>query len=157
MATIASVTPRELATAWVADLRSGAFRQTTGQLRSGESYCCLGVLIETTLRLCPEVAAEYQDEWTTDEQFDGNAGELPDWLAHQVGLTSDGNILREVVSTYLHDETIVQNVLGDPFTLKDGEDTLADNLITYNDDISLDFRRIAAMIEEQLIPTLEAK
>ncbi len=52
---------QEVKDKWLADLRSGEFKQATGQLRSwgrtsdgfADTYCCLGVLVQ---QLC--------DEWT---------------------------------------------------------------------------------------------
>ena len=37
---------KELKAKWVKALRSGEYAQGTGQLRDGDSYCCLGVLCE---------------------------------------------------------------------------------------------------------------
>lgn len=31
---------------WIKALRSGEYKQTTGRLQSGDSYCCLGILVE---------------------------------------------------------------------------------------------------------------
>lgn len=36
----------ELKAKWVAALRSGDYKQTTGVLRLGDAFCCLGVLCE---------------------------------------------------------------------------------------------------------------
>jgi len=35
--------PKEFATKWVEALRSGDFKQTTGQLKRGDCYCAIGV------------------------------------------------------------------------------------------------------------------
>jgi len=35
---------------WVAALRSGKYEQGTGQLRNGDTYCCLGVLCDVALK-----------------------------------------------------------------------------------------------------------
>jgi hypothetical protein len=37
---------KETKDAWVAALRSGKYKQTTGALRNDTGYCCLGVLAE---------------------------------------------------------------------------------------------------------------
>jgi hypothetical protein len=42
--------------AWVADLRSGHFVQTQGNLKDGKGFCCLGVL-----------ASRYADSWVGPE------------------------------------------------------------------------------------------
>lgn len=78
---------------WVKALRSGRYKQTTGQLgqrdKSGkESFCCLGVLAKVA-------AAEKSIErpvWDIDELIvvDGDAwhnDELPAAIRKQVGLT----------------------------------------------------------------------
>ncbi len=36
---------KQLRDKWVAALRSGEYQQTTGELCSGDRYCCLGVLL----------------------------------------------------------------------------------------------------------------
>lgn len=43
----------EIKAAWIEDLESGRYPQTTGELRDAEvdHYCCLGVLCETMIRL----------------------------------------------------------------------------------------------------------
>lgn len=37
---------KEIARKWVDALRSGEYKQTRGRLRSGDRFCCLGVLCE---------------------------------------------------------------------------------------------------------------
>lgn len=42
---------KEIADKWVAALRSGNYKQTTGMLnRNNESFCCLGVLCEIAIK-----------------------------------------------------------------------------------------------------------
>lgn len=36
----------EIKTKWIAALRSGSYKQTTGVLRDSRGYCCLGVLCD---------------------------------------------------------------------------------------------------------------
>lgn len=36
----------EIKTKWIAALRSGEFKQGQGKLRTGDTFCCLGVLCE---------------------------------------------------------------------------------------------------------------
>lgn len=46
---------KKLKAKWVAALRSGEYRQTTGCLKEGDCYCCLGVLAEVAgKRIRPE-------------------------------------------------------------------------------------------------------
>ena len=41
---------------WIAALRSGEYEQTTGQLRNGDSFCCLGVLCNVHAYEHPHIA-----------------------------------------------------------------------------------------------------
>jgi len=44
------MTNAEFKAKWLEALRSGEFKQTTGTLRAGDSYCCLGVACEVARR-----------------------------------------------------------------------------------------------------------
>ena len=50
---------KEIKARWVAALRSGVYAQTKEKLRSGDGYCCLGVL-------CDLHANETNTPWTPD-------------------------------------------------------------------------------------------
>lgn len=56
---------------WLADLRSGKFRQAQGYLHNpkGDSYCCLGVL-------CLSAGASFQD-WRDPEYFEREIENAP--------------------------------------------------------------------------------
>ncbi len=41
---------KDIADKWVTALRSGKYKQTQGQLKSEDRYCCLGVLCEISLQ-----------------------------------------------------------------------------------------------------------
>jgi hypothetical protein len=43
---------------WVAALRSGEYKQARGQLRRGDSFCCLGVLCNLHAQAHPDIAAK---------------------------------------------------------------------------------------------------
>ena len=45
-----------IAKQWVAALRSGQYKQTTGALRNGDSFCCLGVLCNLHAIAHPKIA-----------------------------------------------------------------------------------------------------
>jgi hypothetical protein len=63
----------ELKSKWVAALRSGEYRQGKYALRSGSSFCCLGVLC---------VLADVAPEQSTESPEDGNPYE---WVNQTVG------------------------------------------------------------------------
>lgn len=52
---------QEIKAKWVAALRSGEYKQGEGQLRSGDKFCCLGVLCNLHAQAHPEVAATQSD------------------------------------------------------------------------------------------------
>lgn len=43
---------------WIAALTSGKYKQGKGQLRSGNKFCCLGVLCNLHAQAHPEIAAK---------------------------------------------------------------------------------------------------
>jgi len=45
---------QEVKKAWIEALRSGEYKQTTGRLRRGDSYCCLGVLCDLYIKNNPD-------------------------------------------------------------------------------------------------------
>jgi hypothetical protein len=47
---------------WVAALRSGKYDQTTGALRDGVGYCCLGVLCEVAIEAGVPVQVYHGEE-----------------------------------------------------------------------------------------------
>ena len=55
----------EIKAKWVAALRSGEYKQATGQLRRNTrgktSFCCLGVLCNLHAQAHPEIAAQQTD------------------------------------------------------------------------------------------------
>jgi hypothetical protein len=51
----------EIAKKWIAALRSGKYMQTTGRLRDGNSFCCLGVLCNLHAQEHPRFAAKQGD------------------------------------------------------------------------------------------------
>lgn len=77
---------------WVDALRSGEFKQGTGRLRTGDSYCCLGVACEIAkregvdLRTATSVRMVNDDEGSTEtiHYYDDQSGYPPtavgDWL-----------------------------------------------------------------------------
>ena len=59
----------EIKAKWVAALRSGEYKQGTGQLRdTNDNFCCLGVLCNLHAQAHPEIAAQQTDP---EEYLDG--------------------------------------------------------------------------------------
>lgn len=85
---------------WVADLRSGKFKQGEGQLVTPEgSYCCLGVACETAVRL------GIQDNGA---DMQGQESYPDDWFYNLLGLPlsyqhADCHVLYEGLKTTLTD------------------------------------------------------
>jgi hypothetical protein len=119
---------------WVAALLSNQYEQTTGALRDGTGYCCLGVL-------CDLYSQETGVEWFTPNEYDnctmhGNDSLLPLEVRVWAGLAHD--IGGFVSATKHYDE---------------GEETTVDLNVTLtelNDSFNYDFKMIAEVIEEQL-------
>jgi hypothetical protein len=119
---------------WVAALLSNEYEQTTGALRDGTGYCCLGVL-------CDLYSQETGVEWFTPNEYDnctmhGNDSLLPLEVRVWAGLAHD--IGGFVSATKHYDE---------------GEETTVDLNVTLtelNDSFNYDFKMIAEVIEQQL-------
>lgn len=60
---------KELAEAWVKDLRTTTAPQAQGKLFDGAGYCCLG-------RLCKVMGAEFEKTVLTEADFVDDAGEV---------------------------------------------------------------------------------
>lgn len=78
---------------WVAALRSGEYKQGTGQLaglyKGGYKYCCLGVLCEVYQK---EVGGLIVEEKYRKKSYSGYALVLPPIVQEWVGLrTEEGN------------------------------------------------------------------
>lgn len=56
---------RKIAMAWAEALESGLYKQTTGKLREGSKFCCLGVLCNLHALAHPSIAAcqDYTQEY----------------------------------------------------------------------------------------------
>jgi hypothetical protein len=105
-------------------LCSGQYKQTQGQLRSGDSFCCLGV------------ACEVYRETAQEGSWGGNAFLTPD------GVTATGRLPRLVQMWY---ELSQQGDIW--FWLKEGEPVDYGSAISMNDK-GYDFRAIAQKIVE---------
>jgi hypothetical protein len=133
----------EIKAQWVADLRSGEFKQGVGTLKSFDGrFCCLGVLMEQAVRSCITKPAYHYDneegnnyvypfidphdnDWEREEE-----GVLTDQVQKWAGLTDDNPSV-----------TVIDPHVG-------GE--IVSALAELNDSGNYDFLDIAQLIEDQL-------
>lgn len=78
---------------WVADLRSGKFRQTTGRLFDGTGHCCLGVACESHKRVTG--AGEWQYVEGGVWEYAGVEDVLPPPVAKWLGLNENPTLESE--------------------------------------------------------------
>jgi hypothetical protein len=123
----------DIKTKWVAALLSNEYEQTTGVLRNGDGFCCLGVL-------CDIYAQETGVEWFTvngrDFGMHGADSVLPLEVRRWAGLADEHGGYVSVSKDY-----------------DEGEMTTVDHtasLTELNDTWNYDFRQIADVIEEQM-------
>ena len=67
---------------WIDALRSGDYKQTDGQLRDANGFCCLGVLCNIHAQEHPEIASNQTDP----EKYLGSSGFLPKEVVEWAGL-----------------------------------------------------------------------
>jgi hypothetical protein len=104
----------EILREWLADMRSGKFKQGAGRLECNGLNCCLGVLCRTFDRLHPGeiIIEQFEPEISGDieMEFDGCGGLLPESVRDAAGLTTaSGNITSE-------SDLAGMNDMGDPFS-----------------------------------------
>lgn len=130
--------PEEVIRTWVADLRSGKFKQGRARLRrknaDGFAYCCLGVLGE-------QLVAAGRCKWNTmaGEDYLHSADKPP-----SIGLVS-----------WLPMDVIQEFGLDKVVSMGNHTGRMAAKLVEMNDDESADFFTIADFIEDQLPAGLE--
>lgn len=116
----------EIKEKWVAALRSGEYKQGTGQLRYQDNYCCLGVL-------CDLYKKEHSEaEWVKRE----NAINLDDYAFHD-GFSSDNAVLTSDVLNWAGLQSFNPRIIDDKTVAQ-----LNDNGET--------FAKIADLIEKEL-------
>ena len=121
---------------WIAALRSDDYKQTTGSLRRGNHFCCLGVLCDLYKREhdgarwefygeAPESAIPFR---CTDNYLEGNTiGTLPPEVIAWAGTNRANPTVGSV---------------------EDHSD--ASNTLTWINDSGMNFSEIASLIEEHL-------
>jgi len=111
----------EVKKAWVEALRSGEYKQCTGQLRRGDSYCCLGVLCNLYEESHQDCNWSEESDWSEEgdcfyfvlyeEDADPAMSYLPEKVVEWAGLdSSDPHYDDYGTLSGLNDE-------GAPFTL----------------------------------------
>ena len=121
---------------WINALRSGKYKQTTENLKVGNSFCCLGVL-------CDIVKTENKNfNWRKDPNHGWAFGNstvsmLPKIVADKVGLPAG------CVKVYIPRKD-ADNLFGGKL------DSLRTNLAYLNDEAGADFDTIATVIEKYL-------
>lgn len=76
---------RSIARKWAQALESGEYKQCKGQLRKGDSFCCLGVLCNLHAQEHPEIAAKQKKK----SSYLSEATALPDAVQEWAGMDSE--------------------------------------------------------------------
>jgi len=121
----------EIKKLWVDALRSGEYKQGSGQLYDktpeGERYCCLGVLCRLAQQAGLEFSVDYLDPELNHDYFGPDVAE---WAGLDTDRLGDCNPVIDYEDS------------------EEGEQEL--HLSELNDDVGLTFSEIADIIEEQL-------
>lgn len=153
-----NLTPEQARAEWVKALRSGEYRQTTGDLCNTDrdhdgptvqaeiGYCCLGVACDVFMKREPQFTAQWEIVANDDGKDHGvRSFVLPGTLDNP-----EHSILPEVVREWLglarHDGQYDVNIvcpIGTPAEDCEGYNTLTE----MNDDSGADFNDIADLIE----------
>ena len=70
---------------WVAALESGEYTQTTGRLRDGYGFCCLGVACDVAIKEGVSLRVD-EDEDAECILYDDTGGTLPDRVMRWLGM-----------------------------------------------------------------------
>ena len=103
---------------WVKALRSGEYKQTRGQLRNEDSYCCLGVACDLYSKhvLKKDAWRQYKTS-VLSYTFLGQGGALPIQVIKWLGIRGDYGELKG--------GTTLMKMNDDP-SLEEGFETIAD-------------------------------
>ncbi len=91
---------KKVARQWVAAIRSGQYRQGTGRLRTGNKFCCLGVLCNLHAKAHPDIAATQTDK----REYLGRDKILPLEVTVWAGMCSNYGTLGNVSLANLNDD-----------------------------------------------------
>jgi len=75
-----------IAEQWIKALRSGEYKQTSGQLRANDGFCCLGVLCNLHAQAHPKIAAKEIDPTTYLGEDSGLPKQVRQWAGVKSGL-----------------------------------------------------------------------
>ena len=119
----------EIKAEWIAALRSGEYKQRSGGLRHGDTYCCLGVLCEIAVKH-GIISTKKASSLSNIYLYDGSVGAPPQSLV-QWAFGTESYIPRD--KYVVHTDTFGSR-----------------NLIFYNDVAGYTFNQIADLIEKDL-------
>lgn len=127
----------EIKQLWLDALRSGDYKQGTGQLRDyNDNYCCLGVL-------CDVVRKKRKIKGFTGAYFQYRENEHygfpPKKLLESIGILEDNIASDGMYGNHSEEATIIITYKGKRASLSE-----------LNDDFELSFKKIANIIEKQL-------
>lgn len=117
---------------WVAELRSGKYKQGKGNLRKGDRYCCLGVLCEHVLHLESSEPEESGCYYFRGPNGHDSAAVIPDNAAGRD--FEAGGPLNTPINVYIAEEGRNREIVS---------------LWELNDVAGWNFNQIADVIEEQ--------
>lgn len=104
---------KAIADIWVKALRSGEYKQTTGELRGGlntDSFCCLGVLCNLHAQTHPKFAAKQDDPGF----YGGQSDVPPEIVMNWSGLKTElGEFGSEMSLAEMNDEGADFNKIAD--------------------------------------------
>lgn len=103
---------KEVADLWVKTLRSGKYKQATRSLRSGNSFCCLGVLCDISKQGEWSITGNYMDskEGSNDHGYltlavmdwsgiKNKSGKFDDLLRNLAQRNDDGESFEKIADT----------------------------------------------------------
>lgn len=85
---------------WINALRSGKYKQGTGQLKLGDQFCCLGVLCDLHRKAC----RNKKYHWAKYDQYLKNNTSLPKEVMKWAGLPTRSVQIGQNTAIQLNDE-----------------------------------------------------
>lgn len=116
---------------WVRALRSGKYKQATGNLHNSDGYCCLGVACELAIKNGVRVKKEDHEDRPT--VYDGMSDLLPLSVQRWLNLNSDDGVL----TLASDEETSLANLNDNGSNFKQ----IADIIVKYQDQLFKDKKK----------------
>ena len=126
---------RNIAMKWAKALRSGEYKQTEGQLRGDNGFCCLGVLCNLHAQEHPKIAEKEISPCT----YMGEDTALPEAVIEWAGIQGGG---------YCRFPSTLRPKYRFPDSDKDDKDQIGYSMTDLNDEAKWDFKKIAAFIRK---------